>query len=112
VPAENARGAEKPADHSSDRTNALEALIEGERVHLMQVFGMLKCLYEVLLYADDDDSTMHADVAHVCATLINECVVRLEGIVKRYQAGEFREIPKTPTPDQCADKSPEDAEDE
>ncbi|MDY6948123.1 MAG: hypothetical protein SXG53_20640 [Pseudomonadota bacterium] len=38
---------------------------------------MLKCLYEVLLYADDDDSVMHADVANVCARLINESVRRL-----------------------------------
>jgi transcriptional regulator with XRE-family HTH domain len=38
---------------------------------------MLKCLYEVLLYADDDDSVMHADVANVCARLINESVTRL-----------------------------------
>jgi hypothetical protein len=33
--------------------DALEEIIENERVHLMQVHAMLKCLYEVLLYADD-----------------------------------------------------------
>jgi hypothetical protein len=41
---------------------------------------MLKCLYEVLLYADDDDSVMHADVANVCARLISECVARLDAV--------------------------------
>lgn len=51
--------------------------IEHERVELLQIQAMLKCLYEVLLYADDDDSVMHADVANVCARLINESVGRL-----------------------------------
>lgn len=68
--------------------DALEEIIENERVHLMQVYAMLKCLYEVLLYADDDDSIMHDDVANVSALLIDECVVRLEKIVMRFKAGE------------------------
>jgi hypothetical protein len=68
--------------------DALEEIIENERVHLMQVYAMLKCLYEVLLYADDDDSIMHADVANVSALLIDECVVRLEKMVMRFKAGE------------------------
>jgi hypothetical protein len=65
--------------------DALEEIIEHERVQLMQVHAMLKCLYEVLLYADDDDSTMHADVANVSALLIDDCVVRLETIVRALQ---------------------------
>ena len=40
--------------------------IEHERSELLQIQAMLKCLYEVLLYADDDDSVMHADVANAC----------------------------------------------
>lgn len=55
----------------------------------MQIYAMLKCLYEVLLYADDDDSIMHADVANVSALLIDECVVRLEKIVTRFKAGDL-----------------------
>ena len=55
--------------------------IEHERVELLQVQAMLKCLYEVLLYADDDDSEMHADVANVCARLINESVARLDQLL-------------------------------
>jgi len=57
---------------------SLEVSIERERVQLMQVHAMLKCLYEVLLYADDDDSIMHADVANMAARLLDESVVRLE----------------------------------
>jgi hypothetical protein len=37
-------------------------------------------LYEVLLYSDDDDRVMHADVAQVIARLIRETVSRLERI--------------------------------
>jgi hypothetical protein len=55
--------------------------IEHERVELMQIQAMLKCLYEVLLYADDDDSVMHADVANVCARLINDSVGRLDKLL-------------------------------
>jgi hypothetical protein len=55
--------------------------IEHERVELMQIQAMLKCLYEVLLYADDDDSVMHADVANVCARLIDDSVSRLDKLL-------------------------------
>ncbi len=57
---------------------SLEETIQHERVHLMQIHAMLKCLYEVLLYADDDDSIMHADVASVAARLIDDSVARLD----------------------------------
>ena len=69
--------------------DSLEEALEHERVHLMQVHAMLKCLYEVLLYADDDDSIMHADVANVSALLIDDCILRLEKIVKHFKAGEL-----------------------
>ena len=55
----------------------------------MQVQGMARCLYDVLLYSDDDDGTMHADVADVIARLIAESVDALEKIVRRFKAGEF-----------------------
>jgi len=67
----------------------LEELIEAERVNLMQVQAMAKCLYEVLLYSDDDDGTMHADVAKLMAKLIEEAVDSLAKIVSRFKAGEF-----------------------
>jgi hypothetical protein len=62
---------------------ALSELIEHERIELMQVHAMVRCLNDVLLYADDDDSTMHADVALVIARLLNESVGRLEAIRAR-----------------------------
>jgi hypothetical protein len=54
--------------------------IEYERTQLSQIHAMLRCLYGVLLYADDDDSVMHADVASVAARLLNESVTRLEAL--------------------------------
>ena len=61
--------------------------IEHERVELQQIQAMLKCLYQVLLYADDDDSVMHADVANVCARLINESVRRLGDLLMHGSGG-------------------------
>lgn len=62
---------------------SISEAIEHERIELMQIQAMLKCLYEVLLYADDDDSVMHADVANVCARLLSECVERLDALRMR-----------------------------
>jgi hypothetical protein len=66
--------------HSDPPPVSLSEAIENERIELMQIQAMLKCLYEVLLYADDDDSVMHADVANVCARLISDCVARLDAV--------------------------------
>lgn len=66
--------------HSDPPPLSLSEAIENERIELMQIQAMLKCLYEVLLYADDDDSVMHADVSNVCARLISDCVARLDAV--------------------------------
>jgi len=58
----------------------LEDAIENERTLLLQVRAMLHCLYEVLLYADDDDSIMHAEIAHTAARLIDDSCVRLDSV--------------------------------
>lgn len=79
APAAMAEDTTRPALTATDVTEA----IEYERAELLQIQAMLKCLYEVLLYADDDDSVMHADVAQVCARLINESVRRLGDVLMR-----------------------------
>jgi hypothetical protein len=81
--------AEKERYEALPAGRSLEELIEAERTNLMQVQGMARCLYDVLLYSDDDDGTMHADVAKVIARLIEESVDALEKIVRRFKAGEF-----------------------
>ena len=65
----------------------LHEVVKEQRTELMQIHGMLRCLKEVLLYADDDDSVMHSDVAFVCARLLNECITRLDAAVMRHLQG-------------------------
>lgn len=61
-------------------TATVSELIEHERIELLQIHAMVRCLNDVLLHADDDDSPMHADVAFVVARLLNDSVGRLEGV--------------------------------
>lgn len=71
-----------PAEEATPPTQprTLEETIEYERTLLLEVRAMLHCLYEVLLYADDDDSIMHAEVACTAARLINGSAVRLDAL--------------------------------
>jgi hypothetical protein len=69
--------AEKETYEKLPAHRSLEELIDAERANLMQVQGMARCLYDVLLYSDDDDGTMHADVAELMARLIAESSMRL-----------------------------------
>lgn len=59
-------------------SSPLELAIEAERAQLLQAYAVIKCLYEVLLYADDDDAVSHAEAASVAARLIDESVERLD----------------------------------
>ncbi|MBL8267750.1 hypothetical protein [Steroidobacter sp.] len=61
-------------------TASLAELIEFERGELMQTHAMARCLKDVLTYSDDDDATLHADVALVISRLINGSVARLEDV--------------------------------
>lgn len=88
-PARSRRNQRKAPAASSPSTAApstnpppltLEQAIENERTLLLQIRAMLHCLYEVLLYADDDDTIMHADVAHTAARLLNESCARLDSV--------------------------------
>jgi len=81
--------AEKETYEALPAGRSLEELIEAERANLMQAQGMARILCDVLLYSDDDDGTMHADVAKVIARLIEESVDALEKIIKRFKSGEF-----------------------
>jgi hypothetical protein len=78
---------------------SISEAIERERTELMQIHAMLHCLYEVLLYADDDDSVMHADVANVCARLLSECVTRLDAV-------RLSSLRIAPDDDDASDPSP------
>lgn len=58
----------------------LEQAIANERILLLQIRAMLHCLYEVLLYADDDDTILHAEVAQTSARLLSESCERLDSV--------------------------------
>jgi hypothetical protein len=77
---------------------ALSELIERERMELMQVHAMVRCLNDVLLYSDDDDASMHADVALVIARLVNESVGRLETV--RARVAELEQAAAASPPNQ------------
>ena len=84
-----------PATTADTTPRALRAAdvteaIEHERAELLQIQAILKCLYEVLLYADDDDSVMHADVAQVCARMVHESVRRLGELLTQGSARDPR----------------------
>jgi hypothetical protein len=80
---------QKSIADAEDRTKQLplHETVQAERTELMQIEAMLRCLREVLLYADDDDSLMHADVAHVSARLLNDSITRLEVAVAHHLQG-------------------------
>lgn len=78
----------------------LHEAVEFERTQIMQVEAMLSCLYEVLLYADDEDSIMHADVAQVGARLLGDISSRLDiALIKHFkeQAAPAGADPSSPT---------------
>jgi hypothetical protein len=77
-------GGRSRACHAGTLPSTLTEAIEAEREQLLQVQAMARCLYEVLLYSDDDDGAMHADVAQVIARLVRETVSRLEGVVEKF----------------------------
>jgi len=66
------RGRRSSACDAHPLPTTLREAIEAEREHLLQVQAMARCLYEVLLYSDDDDGAMHADVAQVIVRLVRE----------------------------------------
>ena len=84
-PRNTERRARRPsACHANTLPATLTEAIEAEREQLLQVQAMARCLYEVLLYSDDDDGAMHADVVQVIARLVRETVSRLETIREKF----------------------------
>lgn len=68
----------------------LEQTIEAERGKLLQANAVLRCLYEVLLYADGEDAIKYAEAAHVVATLIDDAVARLDSVRLRPLVDELK----------------------
>lgn len=60
--------------------SSLEQAIEASRVQLLQAQGVLKCLYEVLLHAEAEESLSYAETAEVAVQLIDEASERLDNV--------------------------------
>lgn len=69
----------------------LEQIIEAERGQLLQAYSVLKCVYEVLLYADHENSLHHADATHLAAQLIDGVAERLDLVNLRARLAQMRE---------------------
>jgi hypothetical protein len=69
----------RPSRNPSAR-NQLEQTIEAEREQLLQAHGVLTCLYEVLLHAEDDDAVSYAQAAHAAGRLVDRTVERLDSV--------------------------------
>lgn len=69
-------GGDPPSPPTPPRT--LEEAVENVRTLLMQIRATLHCLSDVLLYSDDDDAVMHAEVAKALEDWVNEATVKLD----------------------------------
>lgn len=100
---------QKPTADGEDQTQQLplHEAVQAERTELMQIEAMLRCLKDVLQYADDDDSIMHSDVAHVCARLLKDSITRLDAAVMRHLQGEVAAAIPPESP--AVDPSPADS---
>lgn len=56
----------------------LEEALTNVRKLMLEIRGVLHCLSEVLLYADDDDSVMHAEVAQAVRDWAAEAAAELD----------------------------------
>src|SRR5215204_944817 len=78
------------AEDNTPEQSRLEQTIDAERGKLLQANAVQRCLYEVLLYADDENAVTYAEAAHVVATLIDDCVARLDSVQLRPQIEELK----------------------
>lgn len=66
---------------TSDHTGAhcaLEQFIKEQRASLISAHAVQQCLYQVLLYADDEHAVMYAEAAHIVARMMEDVVNRLD----------------------------------
>ena len=74
---------------TSDHTGAhcaLEQLIKEQRANLISAHAVQQCLYQVLLYADDEDAVIYAEAAHVVAAMMNDIAEKLDPLMVRARA--------------------------
>jgi hypothetical protein len=67
-------------DDTSPIRTRLEQTIEEQRALLLQAHGVLTCLYQVLLYAEGEDTANYAQAAHAAASLVDEAIEKLDSV--------------------------------
>lgn len=82
-------------DHKGAQS-ALEHEIGVQRASLVSAHAVQRCLYEVLLYAEGEDTAMYAETAQVVATLMEDAVdkldtVHLHRVMEEAERGETAE---------------------
>lgn len=83
------------ADHKGAQS-ALEHEIGVQRARLVSAHAVQRCLYEVLLYAEGEDTVIHAETAQVVAKLVEDAVdkldtVNLRRVMEKAEHGETAE---------------------
>ena len=66
------------AETSQRTPTQLERFLEVQRRKLLQAHSVLHCLYEVLLYADGEDSVTYAEAAHLASMLVDDVIEQLD----------------------------------
>jgi hypothetical protein len=56
----------------------LERFLEVQRKKLLQAHSVLHCLYEVLLYAEGEDTVTYAEAAHLASMLVDDVIEQLD----------------------------------
>jgi hypothetical protein len=83
---QSADSAKSPSARTSENANVPQATlpdavaeaIDTERVRLMQAHAVLKCLQQVLEYAEGDDAQYCADSAGLIAKVLDDAVTQLD----------------------------------
>jgi len=65
-------------DETSKKPTQVERFLAVQRRKLLQAHSVLHCLYEVLLYADGEDTVTYAEAAHLAAMLVDDVIEQLD----------------------------------
>ena len=66
------------AETSQRTPTQLERFLEVQRRKLLQAHSVLHCLYEVLLYAEGEDTVTYAEAAHLASMLVDDVIEQLD----------------------------------
>jgi hypothetical protein len=60
--------------------NRLEQIIDAQRDLLLQAYGVLTCLYEVLLHAECEEAVSYAQATYVARSLIDQSAEQVDSV--------------------------------